>query len=482
MSRDGAVALSPRQAQRRYLGLSGVRWFASGLMMPVQLLLYTARGLDLPTAGLLVALYSALIVLLELPTGGLADLIGRRRTMLVSIAAYVTAMLGLALAQHWWQFAVAVTLSAIGRALGSGPLDAWYVDTVRAADPAASLRAGLSRGWAVEALGLGLAATVGGSAPRLFSGLPADGLICPFSVPALGAAAVGAVSFVAHLVWMTEPAAGNGSVPRPAGGLRSLLRAVPGQVSDGVRLAVGDPVIRLLFARTAAIGVAVVSIEVLSPLQFAALLGGAERAAAAYGLLVTAAWAGSAAGSVGAPLLCRLGAAVGLRQPLAVGALFTGLIATGPALLALAAFGSGGLPVAVAGYLLAYLCAGVPGPLADEALHERVGEGQRATLVSVGSLALQLGGLGGSLGVARLADRAGFGSGWLVAGAALLLAAGFTAAALRRTLTPAPSTAVPGPGTAVPGPGTAVPGPGTAVPVAVRPDRPLATVVDPGGP
>jgi hypothetical protein len=68
--------LTVRQAQRRYLGLLALRNAATGLVMPVQMLLYAARGLDLPTVGLLVALYSGLIVLLELPTGGLADLLG----------------------------------------------------------------------------------------------------------------------------------------------------------------------------------------------------------------------------------------------------------------------------------------------------------------------------------------------------------------------------------------------------------------------
>lgn len=421
------MTLTVAQAQRRYLGLSGLRWFASGLMFPVQLLLYTARGLDLPTAGLLVALYSGLIVALELPTGGLADLFGRRRIMLLSGAAYVTAMLGMAFAQVWWQFAVAVTLSAMARALGSGPLEAWYVDAVRAADPTAPLRTGLSRGWAVEALGLGVAATVGGAAPQLFAGLPDDALLSPFSVPALGAAAVGALSLLGHAVLMTEPP--RRSAP---GSAAAALRGVPGQIADGVRLAWGDSVIRLLTVRTAAVGLAIVSTEILSPLQFAALLGEPERAAAAYGLLVTAAWLGTAAGSAGAPGLCRLGARIGLRHPLAVGALFTGLIAVGPALLGLAAIGVGGFALAAAGYLMAYLFAGVPGPLGDEVLHERATETRRATLVSVGSLALQLGGLGGSLGVARLANGAGFGYGWLVAGLATLLATALTVAALRR--------------------------------------------------
>jgi hypothetical protein len=293
------------------------------------------------------------------------------------------------------------------------------VDTVRAIDPGTSLRAGISWGWAVEALALGVAATVGGTLPRWFDWLPAGGPLVPLSVPALGAAAVGLVSLAAHAILMTEPR-------RPGNARRQwrpALLGVPGQIRDGARLAWTDPVIRILAARTAMVGVAIITLEMLAPLQFAALLGEPERAAAAYGMLATAAWLGSGAGSASAPALCRLGAALGLRAPLATGAAATALVAAAVGLLGLAAAGLGGFVLAASGYVLAYVLAGVPGPLAMEVLHERVDAARRATLVSIDSLALQLGVLGGSLTVPRLAGQAGFGYGWLAAAIALLLAA-----------------------------------------------------------
>jgi hypothetical protein len=403
-----------RDIRRRYLFLSGLRWFATGLTFPVQMLLYAARGLDLSTVGLLLALYSGLIVLLELPTGGLADLLGRRRTMLVSAGTYVCSALCVAFAHEWWQFAIAVSLSATARALGSGPLDAWYVDTVRATDPHASLRAGISWGWAIEALSLGVAATVGGALPGWFDWLPGGGPLVPLSIPALGAATVGISSLIAHAILMQEP-----RVSRAA----RVVAGVPAQVRDGARLAWRDPVIRLLVARTAAIGIAIITLEILAPLQFAALLGGPERAAAAYGVLVTAAWLGSGAGSALAPALCRR------NNPLTTAAVAT--VLNGVAVLLI---GVHGFVFAAAGYVLAYVLAGVPGPLAMEVLHERVDAARRATLVSVDSLALQLGVLGGSLTVPRLAGAVGYGYGWLAAALALLLAASLTLAARRLSI------------------------------------------------
>ncbi|GAA4450965.1 MFS transporter [Phytohabitans houttuyneae] len=401
------------QAQRRYLLLTGLRWSATGLILPVQVLLYAVRGIDLPTIGLLMALYSGLVVVLELPTGGLADQLGRRRTMLIASVFLVTTPLIAAFAQVWWHFAVAAVSSAIGRALGSGPVEAWYVDTVRAADPTAPLRRGISWGWAVECVGLGGAAIVGGAIPQAFRGLPDDGLITPISVPALAAAGVAAVSLAAHAALMKEP-------PRPAAvNLRAVFRAVPAQISFGVRLAAADPVIRLLVLRTAAFGLAINTLETLSPLQFANLLGGAERGAAAYGLLAAGAFLGTAAGAASAPALCR----VGRSAPLSVAAVCTGLSTVALGAIALAAAGIGGFALAAVAYLGAYVLSGPSGPLAAEALHERVSERERATLVSVMSLGQQLGGFVGALAISRLAASAGYVYGWLAAAVALAGAA-----------------------------------------------------------
>ena len=423
--------ITAAQAQRRYLFLTWLRWSATGLIIPVQVLLYAARGIDLPTIGLLMALYSGLVVVLELPTGGLADQLGRRRTMLIAAVFLVATPLVAAFAQVWWHFAVAAVTSALGRALGSGPVEAWYVDTVRAADPTAPLRRGISWGWAVECVGLGGAAVIGGSLPRFFRELPDDGLITPISVPALAAAAVAAVSLVAHAALMKEPRRSA------AVDLRAAVQAVPAQISHGVRLASRDPIIRLLVLRTAAFGLAINTLETLSPLQFAGLLGGAERGAAAYGLLAAGAFLGTAAGAASAPALCRLRPSA----PLSVAAVCTGLSTVALGAIALTAAGLGGFALAAVAYLGAYILSGPAGPLAAEALHERVSGRERATVVSVASLALQLGGFVGALLVSRLAAVAGYAYGWLAAALALAGAVVVTVSADRLSRVDRPTLA-----------------------------------------
>jgi len=158
---------TPAGLVRRFALLSALRWFPIGLTIPVNILLMQARGLDLAAIGGLYAIYGVVTIALELPTGGLADVMGRRTVLVAAAVATTVSMLIAAFAQDAPMFALALTLAATGRALGSGPLDAWYVDATHAIDPEASVRHGLSRGQAAEALALGLGAIIGGLLPAI---------------------------------------------------------------------------------------------------------------------------------------------------------------------------------------------------------------------------------------------------------------------------------------------------------------------------
>jgi MFS family permease len=400
--------LTADQAERRYLLLSGLQWLPIGLVIPVMVLLMRARGIELPVVGALFAVYTIAVIVLELPTGSLADVLGRRRTLLLSRLLGTASLLGMAVAADPVAFGVVMVVSGTARALQSGPLEAWYVDIVRLADPEADVRRGISRAWAVEAAGIAIGAIVGGFLPGLVDGLPADGIVVPLSVPYLAAAAIVAAGLAAVAILMVEPRAEG---PRPSA--LGALRDVPATVRGGIALAVGDRSVRLILGAMIAFGFALTALEVVSPVQFAELLGGEERASGAYGVLVTLAFLGTAAGSASAPLAARL-----LGSGPRVAALMTGLIA---AALAGMAIGSPFALVAAL-YVAIYLFAGVAGPLKNEALHQRVGPEQRATLLSVASLAQMAGGLVGNLVVPALAAIS-FGAGWLTAGALVLLGA-----------------------------------------------------------
>src|SRR3712207_5843539 len=124
--------LTPRQAQRRYVGLTALRWLPIGIAAPVTVLLATSRGLSPADIGATVAVYGAVTLLLELPTGGLADAIGHRPVLVLSGLLGTASLLLMTVADGVGLFALAWALLGVGRALDSGPLEAWYVDTVHA--------------------------------------------------------------------------------------------------------------------------------------------------------------------------------------------------------------------------------------------------------------------------------------------------------------------------------------------------------------
>jgi DHA1 family tetracycline resistance protein-like MFS transporter len=76
--------LSSRSARRRFLLLRGLRWLPTGLLMPVMVLLLLDRGFSLGQIGLIIAAQGFVVLLLELPTGALADSLGRRRMLFVA--------------------------------------------------------------------------------------------------------------------------------------------------------------------------------------------------------------------------------------------------------------------------------------------------------------------------------------------------------------------------------------------------------------
>ena len=71
----------------RYLTLLALRWFATGLIIPVAALLPLERGLTLAELGVAMAAQGVVVLLLEVPSGALTDAWGRRPVLLASVAA-----------------------------------------------------------------------------------------------------------------------------------------------------------------------------------------------------------------------------------------------------------------------------------------------------------------------------------------------------------------------------------------------------------
>jgi MFS family permease len=403
-----AVVSAPqtvRGATRRLVGLTALRWLPVGLTTPIMVLLAQSRGLSLAEIGLLFTVHGIVAMALELPTGGLADVLGRRAVVVVGALLHLVSCVVTATASTFLGFLVGVLLLGTGRALDSGPVEAWYVDTVHRIDPAADVAPGLARHAAADGGGLAVGAVVGGFLPALLGGA--------LAVPFLAAAALDLVFVAAVLRLLTEdrpPREGSVAASLVAG-----VREVPATVVGAVRLSVTDGPMRLVLLLTAVGGVGLVGCELLGPVRFADLAGGVDDGAAVYGVVLAISFAVAALGAmVTTPLRRLLGGSTRITC-----VVLSMLGAAGLALFA----GPDLLVVAAIGFASYYVAHGATWPLLSAVLHTRVTAAHRATAVSAMSLAMALGGILGNLVIPGLAQLVSIEAALFLVAAVVLLGA-----------------------------------------------------------
>jgi hypothetical protein len=402
--------VTARSAMRRYMLVSFLTWLPVGLMVASMVLLMTERGLSLAQVGLSVTVFSIVTVGLELPTGGLADVVGRRVVLAASAAFTVAALVMTGVSTSFWMFLVSGVLKGVARALSSGPATSWYVDTLHGIEGHdADLKPGLARGGAMESAALCAGVLAGGGVPLL---VPPE-LMFPLAAPPL----LGAMAAVVLLVVVVF------ALPEPAHARRSpadVLREVPGTVVAGVRLAVGGAVLRRLMLAAASSGMVLMTIELLTPGRLAELAGTAELGSLAYAVVAALGFAGSAVGSALAPRVARLagGSARGAIAGTALTAISVGALAATAGL-----GGAPGLLSAGLAYVTLFVGISVTGLLCLELTHKAVTAAERTTVTSTSSLSLQSGGVLANLTLGALAAQAGLSAAWAVAAVMMLSSA-----------------------------------------------------------
>lgn len=397
-------ALSVRQIRFRYLALYGLRWLPTGLMIPVMILLPQERGLSLSEIGVVFTAQALVVLALELPTGGLADALGRKPVLAIAWTVNLLSLALFAVADSVALFFLVWALQGVYRALDSGPLESWYVDASLAADPKAEYEPGLGYAGTVAGVSIAVGAL-------LSSGLVALGPLGPVSaltLPVLVAVALQAVGLIALLTLLVETRAARG-----AGALRASVVEAPRMVGQALGLLRRSRVLLALVAVELFWGFGMVTFESLLPVRLGEVVGDAERAATLLGPANSAAWLASAAGAALTPLLLRrLGAAPSAALMLLVQA---GTV-VGMGLLA------GPVGVLVA-YLACYTVHGAANPLHAGLLHRQVEGPYRTSVLSLNSMMGQPGFALGAVLLTAIADASSVTTAMLVGAAVLAMAA-----------------------------------------------------------
>ena len=378
-----------------YFTLAGLYTLSAAVIWGVNTLFLLDAGLSFFEVFVANAAFSAGMVVFEVPTGVVADTLGRRFSFLLSVSVLAaTTLLYVALAQvdaGVVAFALVSVFMGLGFTFYSGAMEAWLVDALNASGYSGLLDRVFARGQQVTGTAM-LVGTVGGGL------LGQVDLSLPYVVRAVLLVAVFAIAYaVMHDLGFT---------PR-----RVTAAELPGEVARSARAGIefgwGQPGLRLLM--------------LASFLQMGFVMWG-FYAAQPYLLALLDTDAVWISGVVYAGVALST---IGGNQIVSVASRYCGRRST--LLLAAAAVQSvaavvlgltGSFWVAVPALLLVTGSLGVTSPVRSAYLHQVVPSEQRATVVSFDSMVSNAGGVGGQIGLGALGEARSVGSAFVVGGVA----------------------------------------------------------------
>jgi MFS family permease len=382
---------SPASIQRVYLTLMLGNTLAASLIWGINTIFLLDAGLSNLEAFAANAFFTAGMVAFEIPTGVVADTIGRRVSYLAgTVTLMVTTLLYVLLWQvegPFWAWAAVSVLLGLGFTFFSGAVEAWLVDALDATGYEGNLETIFGKGQVVTGIGMLTGSVTGGFVAQLTS----------LGVPFLMRAAVLLIMFGFAFTVMRD----IGFKPKKSeGAVREMRSITAASVEHGWRV----PAVRwLMLASPFTAGVGFYAFYALQP-YLLELVGDPT----AYGIAgVTAALVAGAqiVGGIAAPRIRRL-------FRLRTSAL---MFAVGFGAVSLALIGlSGNFWVAVGLIAIWAMLFASAMPIRQSYLNEMIPSDQRATILSFDSMLGSGGGVVFQPVLGRSADVWGYGSSYLI--------------------------------------------------------------------
>ena len=398
----------PRTVQRVYLVLMLFSTLAASFIWGINTLFLLDAGLSSTAAFTANALFTAGMVLFEVPTGVVADTWGRRASYLLGSVtlAVSTVLYWLAWQAHapFWAWAATSVLLGLGFTFFSGATEAWLVDALKFTGFKGNLESVFARGQIV-------------AGAAMLSGSVLGGLVAQWTnlgVPYLLRGLALVVTFVVAFVYMRD----WGFVPRSG---RHPGREMGQVVRASVRYGLGNrPVRWMMLAAPFTFGVGIYAFYAMQP--YLLELYGDEQAYSIAGLAAAIIAGAQIAGGMAAPRVRLL-----FRNR--TSALLAGLLLE-IGLLALLGL-TGTFWVAVGLLVLWGLAAAATLPIRQAYLNGLIPSEQRATVLSFDNLLGSSGGVVIQPALGKVADVWSYSTSYLVAAAFQLLAVPFTVLARR---------------------------------------------------
>jgi len=381
-------------------GTRFLQWGILGLIIPVANLIRLTKGLSLAELGFSAAITAGVVVVLELPTGILADTLGRKRTYLMALVFQIAAYGLLLFVSGFIAVSTAFALYGVSRALSSGSLEALLIDRYMEVHGGDKLHRLMSVTNAADTLGLALGSVAGGFIPGVWSTL------FPLANRYHGnlLAMLILLSMLGLLV--------STSVPKELVTSRTKTR-LGTFVAESFTFARSSPALIALFVIALVWGLAFSAVETYWQPRVAGIVGtvdpsGPDRL---NGFLSAGYFLTALTGSIViTPLMekTRLGAAPFLLALRLLTAAFIVALAVQTS--------AGGFAVL---YLSMFFWNGMASPPEATLLNRLLPSDKRASMLSAVSLAVQLGGLIGALAFGLVVGSYGIQAAWFIAAGVL---------------------------------------------------------------
>ncbi len=399
----GAQATTPASIQRAYLTLVLGNTLAASFIWGINTLFLLDAGLSNAQAFGANAFFTLGMIVFEVPTGALADTMGRRRSYLLgtlTLAASTAAYWALWSARGpFWAWATVSILLGLGFTFFSGAIEAWLVDALQASGFTGSLDGVLGRGQTVAGIGMLVGSVAGGVLAQVTN----------LGVPFLLRVLVLLVMFGVGARVMHD----HGFTPHERLGVTGSIRRT---LRESVRHGLAVPSVRwVMLAAPFTAGVGIYAFYALQPLLLD-LWGDSG----AYSIAGAAAAGIAGAQIVGGLLAGPVAARVTRRTTVLISAAAAGA----GLLVAIGAASAGGGFWAVLVLATAWsLVAAVAVPIQGAYLNGMIPSAQRATVLSFGSLMGSGGGVVIQPALGRAADVHGYGVSLAIGGIIQLVAA-----------------------------------------------------------
>jgi MFS transporter, DHA1 family, quinolone resistance protein len=383
-------------------------FFLLGLIFPIFSLAILARGANLMQLGLLMGIYSATTLLIELPTGSLADTMGRKNVYVLSQFIRILFLLALLFSRSFPSLCIALALMGVSRALASGSLEAHFIDELYRSEPGLDIQPYMTRLHIAIPMGIGVGSLIGGFLPQIASFFRpeiADERLYDLNIMVL-------ICFTTLHIILTYILVKEKKPEILGHPLIEGVRQVPEMISSSVKFGMKSPVILLMLGGVLFWGLSISGLEQLWQPRVREILPNPEQTAI-LGLLSFGYFASSSLGGMLTAPLCRL---FKYNYPII---LFIVRLLMGLSFLVLAS------RVSLVGfttfYFLTFSFNGMANGPEETVLNDAIPSEKRATLLSFSSLFLQAGGLIGSILHGYLAETSSIGLSWTVAAVLLMI-------------------------------------------------------------